>query len=53
MGCNDAKVLETILGHADVITLGSDVGTYLGSLDGSFDGSNDSKLEGLLLGDSL
>ena len=37
---NDGKVIETILGNVDEITLGIDVGTYLGSLDGLFDGSN-------------
>ena len=47
------KVLVTILGHVDVITLEIDFGTELDSLDGSFYGYNDGKLEGLLLGDLL
>ena len=43
------KVLGTIFGNVDVITLGIDVGTDMGSLDVSFDGSNDDKRGGLLL----
>ena len=50
---SDGKVIVTILGNVDGITVGIDVGTEFGSLDGSFDGSNYVKLEGLLLGDSL
>ena len=43
----------TILGNADGITLGFDVGTDLGSSDEPLDSSNDGNLEGLLLGGSL
>ena len=50
---SDGKVIDTILGNVDVITLGIDCGTELGYLDGCFDGSNDGKLEGLFLGGSL
>ena len=50
LGLFDGKVLDTILGNVDVITIGFDVGTELGSFDGSFDVSNDGKIEGLLLG---
>ena len=46
----DSKVLGTILGNLDGITLRIDVGTELSSLDLSFDGYNDNTLEGLLLG---
>ena len=53
LGSTGVKVLGTILGDADVITLGLDVIIELVSLDGSFDGSNDVNIEGLLLGDSL
>ena len=44
------KLLITIIGNVDGITLDIDIGTELGFLHGSFDGSNDIKLEGLLLG---
>ena len=37
LGLFDGKVLGTILGNADGITLRLDVGTELGYLDGSFD----------------
>ena len=47
---NDGKVLGTIPGNVDVITLRIDIGTDLGSLDVSFVGFNDGKLEGLLIG---
>ena len=53
MGIYDGKVIGTILGDVDVITLGIDVGTELCYLYGSFDGSNYGKIEGLLPGDSL
>ena len=49
----DGKLLVTILGNVDDITIEIDVGTDLGSLDGSLGGSNDVNLEGLLLVDSL
>ena len=52
LGSTDGKVIGTILGNVDIITLGIDIGTYMGSLYGSFDGSNDIKLGGLFLGDS-
>ena len=38
---NDGKVIGTILGDLDGITLWSDVGIYLGFFDRYFDGSND------------
>ena len=47
------KVIVTILGYVDGITLGIGVGTELAPLDGSFGGSNDDKFEGLFLGGSL
>ena len=50
LGLYDGKVIGTILGNADIITLGIDVGTELRSSDGSFDVSNDGKIEGLLIG---
>ena len=53
MGSFDGKVLSTILGNLDGITLGIYVGTDQGSLDGSIDGPNDGKFEGFFLGDSL
>ena len=53
MRYTDSKVIVTILGNVDGITLGLDIGTELGFLDGSLDGSNEGKIEGLLLGDSL
>ena len=53
LGSTDSKVLGTILGNEDRITLGLDVGTYLVSLYGSFDGFNNVNIEGLLLGGSL
>ena len=37
MGSTDGKVLVTILGNLNVITLGIDVGTDLGYLNGYFD----------------
>ena len=49
----DAKLLETILGNVNGITLGIDVGAELDFLDGSLDGSNDGKLEELFLVYSL
>ena len=33
MGIYDGKVIGTILGNVDIITLGLDIGTELGSLD--------------------
>ena len=53
LGYTDGKVFVTILGNIDIITLGIYIGTKLGFLVGSFDVSNESKLEGLLLGDSV
>ena len=53
LGSTDVKMFDTILGNADKITLGIDIGTNLGFLDGSFDGSNEGRLEGLFLGYSL
>ena len=47
LGSTNDKVIVTILGDVDGITLGPDNVTELGSLDGSFDGSNDGNLEGL------
>ena len=49
----DGKLLGTIIGNVDDITLSLDVGTNMWSLNGSFDDSNDNKLKGLLLIDSL
>ena len=49
----DGKVLRTILGNVDRITLDIDVGTELGSLDGSFDSSDGGNLEVFLLVGSL
>ena len=53
MGSADGKVLVTILGNVDRITLGLDVETELEYLEKSLDGSNNGKFEGLFLGDSL
>ena len=53
LGSSDGKVLSTILGYVDGITVVLDVVTDLGSLDVLFDGSNDKKLGSLFLGDSL
>ena len=53
LGSNCGKVILTILGNVDGITLGLDIGTELGVLYGSFDGSDDGKPECLLLVDSL
>ena len=50
LGSTDSKLLSTIIGNVDGITLGLDIGTELGFLHGSFDGSNDVKIECLLLG---
>ena len=50
LGSSDGKLLDTILGNVDGITLEFDVGKELRYLDGSFDGSNDDNIEGLLLG---
>ena len=47
------KVIGTILGNADRITLGIDVGTELVSLDVSFDCFNVGKLVRLFIGGSL
>ena len=33
LGLSDGKVIGTIIGNVDVITLGIDVGTDLGSVD--------------------
>ena len=49
----DGKVIDTILGNVDGITLRLDVGPELGSLYGYFDGSIDGNFEGFLHGDSL
>ena len=49
---SDGKVLDTILGNVDGITIGIDFGTELVFLDGSFHGSSDIKIEGLLFGHS-
>ena len=49
LGLSDGKVIGTILGNVDGITLGIDVRTEMDYLDGSFDGSSGSKLEGLFL----
>ena len=40
LGSNDDKVVGTILGNVDRITLGIDIGTKLGFLDVYFYGSN-------------
>ena len=53
LGYTDGKVLDTILGNVDKITLGLDFGTELSYLDNIFDASNNRNFEGLLLGDSL
>ena len=42
----DGKVIGTMLGYVDVITLFIDAGTELGSLDGSFYVNNYGNLEG-------
>ena len=49
----DGKVICTILGNVDLITLGLDIGTDLGFLDWPLDGYNDGKLEALLTLDSI
>ena len=49
----DGKVIGTILGNVDGITLGIDVGTQPSSLDILFDYYNDGKLEVLQFQDSL
>ena len=36
MGSINGKVISTILGNVDVITIGLDFGTELGALDGFF-----------------
>ena len=41
LGSTYGKVLSTVPGNMDVITLGIGVGAYLGSLYVLFDGSND------------
>ena len=46
LGLCYGKVLGTVLGNVDEITLWLDVGTDLGSLYGSFDESNYGKLKG-------
>ena len=43
----DGKVIATILGNVDEVTIALDVGTELGSLYRSFDYSNDGKFGGL------
>ena len=53
LGSFDVKVLGTIIGNVDRITLGIDVRTDLGSLYVSSYVYNDCKIEGLLIGDSL
>ena len=53
IGLFDGKLLHTILGDLDGITLVFDVGTDLGYLDGPFDGLNGAITNCLLLGDSL
>ena len=49
----DSKVLGTILGNGDDITLGLDVGTHQYSSHRSFDGSNNGDIEVVLLRDEL
>ena len=49
MVLSDGKLIFTILGYVDGITLGLDVGTDMGSSGGYFDGSNGGKLNILLL----
>ena len=44
-------MLGNIIGKADGIIIGIDVGTYPGYLDVSFDGYNYGKPEGLWLGE--
>ena len=46
LGSNDGKLIGTIVGNVDIITLEIDVGTDLGYLDGSLDDSNYGLLEG-------
>ena len=53
LGLSAGKVLGTIFGNVDVITLGFDVVIELGVLDGSFDGSNDGRREGLFICTSM
>ena len=53
LGSMDGKVLGTILGNVNVITLATYVVTKFVSLNGFFDGSNDKNLESKLLGESL
>ena len=53
LGLSGGKVLGTILGNVNIITLGVDIVTYMSPLDESFGGSNDGNLEGLFLGESL
>ena len=50
LGLSYGKVLGTVIGNVDVITLGINVETELGSLDGSFDDYKDGKFEALFLG---
>ena len=47
------EFLGTLLGDANVKTLGYNVVTELDSLDGYFDGSSDGNLDGLLHEESL
>ena len=49
LGYTVGKLLGTILGNVDGITLELDVGIEMGSLYRSFDGDDDNKLEGILL----
>ena len=53
LGLSHGKVLSTILGDKDGITLWLYVGTELGFFDASFDVYNDCKLKGLFLQDSM
>ena len=52
LGSTDGKVLVTILGNINRITVRIDIRTELGFLDVFFYGSNGGKLEGILLRDS-
>ena len=52
-GSTYGRLLGTILGNVDVITLGVGVGIDMGSLDVSFYGYNDDKLDGSFMGESL
>ena len=53
LGLSYGKVLGAVLGNANRIVLGIDVGTELGYLYESVDCSNNGNLEGLLIGDPM